>query len=264
MEFINVKASNNTRGAYDLFIFFLAPDPTTAENMIYNLRLDPTLINCPAHWYASYFTVGMGYVPLRDSFFGIVEKQVWHRSKEQPRKGKSQIFIREFGTLKELNSNGLVEFSKIDEKYGLNKGAANYTYYKLIEEKMINRVTITMGKPPIKDVAIMLIKQKDLLKFQKKRKEWLLDVITEGNTPLNKYILSGDVGSPYGILRTLPIYQNGDLEKIENTISKMIKGAEIKTSMLSEILTGRLGFRKIDIKETWLYQTFVKEYRYEP
>ena len=260
----NIQLALLTRGAYDLFLFFLAKDPYNAETIIYNLRLNPVLLKCPANWYSSYYTVGLGFIPLRESFFDLLEKQVWKRSKEQPRKQSNQIFLREYATIRELNTNGIQEFSKIDNKYKLKAGSAQYTYHKLVEEQMINRVTITMDNPPIKNVAVIIIKQNNLNSFYKKRREWLMDTILESNAPLNKYILSGDIGAPYGVMHIAPIYKEGDLEKIEDNISKLVKGAKIKVSIVTETLTGNLGYRKIDTTKTWVYNTVVKEFNHEP
>ncbi|EQD36914.1 transcriptional regulator, AsnC family [mine drainage metagenome] len=248
-----------TRGAYDLFIFFLAPDPVSAENMIYALRLEPVLADCSGIWYSSYFTQGMGYIPLREEFFDLLKERIWSRTKEQPRRKLGQIFLREFATLKELNSNGMADFSEIDKKYGLKKGSAQYTYHKLIEDNMIFRATLTMDKPPIKDTAVIMVTQIDIGKINARRREWLTDVIWEKDTPLNKYIFNGDVGSPYGVIRIAPIYNDGELEKLENNILNISKGIEIGSSIISKMLVGRLGYRKIDTTKTWTYEALSKE-----
>ena len=112
---------------------------------------------------------------------------------------------------------------------------------------MIFRVTITMDKPPIKDTAVIVINQIDVGKFNKKRTEWLTDAIEESTeVPLNKYIFSGDIGSPYGIIHISPIYKDGEVEKLEADILKITSGIRVETSIISKILVGKLGYRKID------------------
>ena len=253
-----------TRGAYDLFLFLVAPDIRLAEDMVYQLRSNQVFASCPAEWYASYYQQGIGYIPLRDKFFDVLEKKVWHRAKETPRKQKDQIFLREYATLKELNSNGLIEFSAIDKKYHLKAGSAQYTYHKLIDEKMIYRITITMDKPPIKDVAIIVVEQLDVNRFNAHKKEYFLETISEEETPLNTYVFVGDIGSPYGILLVAPLYKDGDLERIESRLSEHMPGCRIRTSLISNTLVGNLGLRKIDTTKTWVYDTLVKEYNYSP
>jgi DNA-binding Lrp family transcriptional regulator len=198
-------------------------------------------------------------VPLRDEFFDLLEERVWRRSKEQPRRLSNQVFLREFATLKELNSNGMIEFSEIDKKYGLKKGSAQYTYHKLLEDKMILRVTITMDRPPIKDMAVIMATQIDIGKINSNRKSWLTDIINEKDTPLNRYIFEGDIGSPYGVIYLAPIYEDGDLEELEKNILGLTKGITLESSIISKVIVGKLGYRKIDTTKTWLYERLTKE-----
>lgn len=241
------------KGAYDLFIFFLATDPATAEDFIYEIRSDRTLANYDAYWYSSYYTQGIGYIPLRESFFNQLEKRVWRRSKEQPRKQKGQIFLREYATLKELNANGMIEFAKIDEKYGLKNGSAQYTYHKLLEDNMVLRITIAMENPPIKDTAVFIGEQVNVAKYNKSKENHFREEITEEQKPLNRYIFAGDIGSPYGVILIAPLYESSDFEAIEQRLWNTIKGSKIKASIMTTILVGRLCYRNIDIKETWIY-----------
>ncbi|MCL4372095.1 hypothetical protein M1373_02115, partial [Candidatus Marsarchaeota archaeon] len=248
-----------TRGAYDFFMFFLASDPGAAENMVYALRSSKALAECPGIWYSSYFTQGIGYVPLREEFFDLMKEKVWHRSKEQPRKKPEQIFLREYATLKELNSNGMMSFSDIDKKYGLKPGSAQYTYHQLIENEMIERITLTMDNPPIKDTAVLIAKQIEIGKFNVKHTDWFKNNIFEPETiPLNKYIFEGDIGSPYGVMRIAPLYKNGDLEELEKQSYKITEGIEIESSIITDILVGKLGYRKIDTQKTRVYRKYYK------
>lgn len=248
------------RGSYDLFLFLAAPNIRLAEDTIYQIRSKPVFAKCPAEWYASYYQQGMGYIPLRDAFFDVLKERVWKRTRETPRKQKDQLLMREYATLRELNANGLVEFSKIDDKYMLKSGSAQYTYHKLIAEDMIKRATITMDRPPIKDIAVIIAAQLDVNKFNAHRAEYFREVISDGDMPLNTYIFAGDIGSPYGVLLIAPLYQDGDLERIEARLGAHLYGSELRTSLVSGTLVGSLGFRKIDTTKTWMHETLVKEY----
>ncbi len=248
-----------TRGAYDFFMFFLASDPVAAENIVYELRSSKALAGCPGMWYSSYFTQGIGYVPLREGFFDLLREKVWHRSKEQPKKKGSQIFLREYATLRELNSNGTISFSDIDKKYGLKSDSAQYTYHQLLENNMIFRITLTMDNPPIKDTAVLVIKQIDMKTINHNRVKWLRDSVDDTNASINKYIFSGDIGSPYGVLHIAPLYKNGDLEELEKQIYNITEGIEIESSIITNIIVGRLGYRKVDIPKTWIYQNYYKK-----
>ncbi len=247
-----------TRGAYDLFLFLLAPNTSILESTIYSLRSEKLFAKCPATWYLSHYSQGFGFLPLRPEFFDLMKERVWRRSKEHPRKGRDEIFMREYATLKELNENGMADFSSIDTKYGLKNGSAQYTYHKLVEANMINRVTIAMANPLIKDTAIIVEEQRDIWDFNLHKKEYFTEVITDYNTPLNRYIFEGDIGSPYGIMLIAPIYKDGDIEDIEKALSKSLAGSKINTSIVSNILIGSFGYRKIDETKSWIYEELEK------
>ncbi len=247
-----------TRGSYDLFLFVLASKPFEVESMVYKLRSDPALAKYPSYWYSSYYTQGHGYIPLRDEFFDLIKTRVWQRTKETPRKGPMQIFKREYATMRELNSSGLLEFNKIDEKYNLKSGSAQYTYHQLLKHESLLGITITMSSPPIKDIAVIMMPQINMKKFNLHKTEYFAEVISDENTPLNKYIFEGDVGSPYGVMLIAPLYKEGDLELLEHGLNA-IKGVKVQSSVVSETLIGSLGFRKIDLTKSWIYKAAAEE-----
>ena len=256
-----VQLAFMARGAYDLFIFFLAKDPFEAEQLVYGIRKSDVLADCTAEWFASYYTQGIGFVPIRDEFMETLKQRVWHRSKEQPRKAKEQIFLREYATLRELNKDGLIPFTEIDKRYGLKDGSALYTYQQLLKSEMIFRVTITMQNPPIKDTVVFIVKQLNIKKFIDHRKDWLSNALNDDTGPLNKYILEGDIGSPYGLIHVAPSYKDGDIESIEQDLNISVKGAEIETSIITKFLVGNLSYRKLEIKESILYKISKQEIR---
>ena len=255
----NVQLAFMARGSYDLFIFFLAKDPLEAEQLIYEIRKSSVLATCTAEWFSSYYTQGIGFIPIRDEFIQTLEKRVWHRSKEHPRKEKNQIFMREYATLRELNKDCLVPFIEIDRKYRLKEGSALYTYHQLLKNEMVLRTTITMQNPPIKGTAVFIIKQLNVAKFIKHKREWLLNALNDGKAYLNKYILLGDIGSPYGIIQVAPSYKDGDIEAIEQNLYASTKGAEIETSIITKFLVGNFSYRKLDMRESDLYKIYKNE-----
>lgn len=245
-------------GEYNLFLFMLASTPTEAEDMVYKLRSNPALSDYPANWYSSYFAHGDGYIPLRDEFFEMIKERVWRRTRNMPRKQQGQIFYREYATMRELSANGLADFSFIDKKYGLSKGSARYTYHDLVKNENVWRVTITMKNPPVKDVAVINLEQVDIGKFNNHRKEYMLHRRDEGDTLLNRYLYNTDIGSPYGIMLVAPLYKEGDLDALVSSLSAVAKGVRIKTSIVSSILVGNLGFRRIDPTKTLWYKYAIK------
>jgi DNA-binding Lrp family transcriptional regulator len=250
----NVQLAFMARGSYDLFIFFLAKDPLEAEQLIYEIRKSSVLATCTAEWFSSYYTQGIGFIPVRDEFFQTLEKRVWHRSKEHPRKEKDQIFMREYATLRELNNDGLITFTEIDRRYGLKEGSALYTYQQLLKNEMIFRTTITMQNPPIKDTVVFIAKQLDVKRFIEHRKEWLANVLSDGEGPLNKYIFEGDIGSPYGLIHIAPTYKDCNIESIEQNLYASVKGIKIETSIITKFLVGTFSYRKFDMKKSILYK----------
>ncbi len=242
------------RGEFNLFLFILAATPTEAENLVYRLRSQPALSGYPSEWYSSYFTHGYGYIPLRNEFFDLIKSKVWQRTKETPRKQQGQIFKREYATMRELNNDGKIKFKDIDKKYGLSTGSASNMYRELLKNENIWRTTITMEKPPVKDIAAIIMEQINIEEFNSNKIEYLRHRLVDTGFPLNRYLYTGDIGAPYGILLIAPLYKEGDLEKLEAEISSVTKGIKLKTSLISSILVGNLGFRKIDNTKTHWYK----------
>ncbi|MGC8688413.1 MAG: Lrp/AsnC family transcriptional regulator [Candidatus Micrarchaeia archaeon] len=236
-----------TSGKYDLFLYMFAENTQKLEENIFNIRSNIIFNNCKASWIVSYITYAYGYIPIRDKFFDYIYNNfVWYRTKEEPRKPDHKLVEREYIILKELNENGRINFNKIDKKYGFSEGLSAYTYYRLVSQKIIIRPTITMKEPPIKYNTILLLKQLDIRKFLKVRSAYLLNTIQDTQTPLNKYILSGDIGAPYGILRIVPIFNDGDLTNIIKEIYMLKSDIEIKYLIITDILVGTLGYRRIN------------------
>ena len=104
-----------------------------------------------------------------------------------------------------------------------------------------------------------LSQQIDIGEFNKNKKEYFKYRLADENTPLNKSIFSGDIGSPYGLLIIVPLYKDGDLEKLETELEQVAKGTKIQTSIISNILVGNLGFRKIESIHTHLYKRLQEE-----
>ncbi len=234
------------KGNYDLFMYIFAEDTTALEHKIYELRSNSALASYKTAWNVSYIIDSYGYVPVRPKFFERLEAQVWHKSKEFPRKSQDQLLLREYVVLKELNDNGNMAFSDIDEKYDFSPGAAYYTYQKLFDRHIIYRITITMKRLPFMYLAVSQCKQLDMEKFNSKRDAYLLDVIMDNSTPVNKYVLIGDTGSPYGLLYITPVSGSSGLRDIEDNFRKVVDGSEVESHIIIKTLVGTPGFRKFD------------------
>jgi len=240
------------KGDYDLFIYMLAGSIKELEDKLYELRSLRTFAPYESLWNVTYIHYSYGYMPLREKFFDLVHEKIWHRSKETPRKKEGMLTEREYLVLKELNENSREDFAEIDKKLGLNSGAAQYTYYSLLEKEIILRPTIEMRSLPIKYNILFVCPQTDLSVFNLHRREYLMHLIDLPKTPTSTYTLVGDIGLPYGVLFIAPSY-SGNLQESEDLLSRFLKGAKINSNIIVEILVGSLGYRRIDPKVTYQY-----------
>ena len=240
-------------GKYDVFVYMLAESPILLERKLYDLRSSPPFASYDTYWYVNYITYSYGYMPMRERFFEILKEKTWHKTEDTPRKKQDQLLEREYLLLKELGEDGRRDFAQIDEKYKFSKGAAQYTYYRLIERKIIYRITITMDKIPLKYIMLAKCNQLNVQEFNAHRDSYFMDVIQETDTPLNKYLLIGDISSPNGLLYITPIFDDGDVEKIKSTITDTVRGSYTTSFIVTETLVGHLGFRRIDNTKSLQY-----------
>ncbi len=257
----NVQFAATTKGPYDLFIFTLFENPLTLENWLYRLRKKKPFLKRVASWSASYFLIGHGVVPFRDEFFrDIVEKKVWHRTREQSRRKQGQIFKREYAVLRALNRNSRTQFKEIDRKCGLGKGIARYTFDEMVKKGTIRRTTLSMRKPPISYLAIMTMYQTNLSKFEDSRKEWFLYTLKDKNLWTNRFSILGDLGAPYGALFIAPIHYNGELEKIEEEIIHITKTEKIESAVVTDVIIGSICVNKLEVRDIPYYKELSREY----
>ncbi len=241
------------KGEYDLLIYMFAENTKTLEDKLYGLRSSRVFAPFKSYWYVSYITYAYGFIPLRSEFFEELKNRVWRRTKETPRKPQTALTEREYLVLKSLNENSREEFAKIDKKLGFDIGATQYTFYKLLQNRIILRATITMRRLPIKYNIVLTCPQTNTLTFNAHRKEFLVHLISLPNTPASRYALEGDIGIPRGVLLVTPSYSE-NIEDIEKTLAKYLKGAEIKSSIITQMLVGELGYRRLAETATEQYQ----------
>jgi DNA-binding Lrp family transcriptional regulator len=236
-----------TKGDYDLVIYALAKNVTSEETIdtVVKLRMGG-LIKYPGKWYVTLFWKhSLGYIPLRDEFIDSI---------------KDNLLKREYAILKELNKNGIMDFTEIDKKYGFDNGRSQYTYYRLKEKGIISRITISEQELPIKYVGVILKEIIDEKKFRKNRVNSLLDILDETNFPTTKYILTGDYGNPDGSILFMPIFNPGHLEANVEKLSSFDLGLNIRTWIITNILLGSFCFRKFDLAYASQYGPLEREY----
>ncbi len=251
----------STKGAYDLFFIVLAETTYELEKWMYRIKTLPQFRRFAAKWVVSYITVEQGYIPVREEFLQILKGRVWHKSKETPVRESWQLLEREYAVLEELCRNGNADFAEIDRKHAFGKGAAHYTYHKLLERRQILRTTIGMDRPPISYVAIIHADQDNMDQFVEHRELFFRTTITDSSTVLNKFTMVCGFGTPYGLLFFAPVYRGGAVEGLEAELSK-IKGFNISSLIITSTIIGGLGFRRLISMDQSPYSSLIKHYGY--
>ena len=242
------------KGTYDLFMYILAETPLLLEHKIYDLRSNSILTNYKSTWHINYIINSYGYLPMRNQFFEFLKNKIWRKTRETPSKNKDQLSEREYLILKELNDNGRQDFVKLDKKYNFNNGISQYTYHSLIKRKIIYRITITMKNLPVNYFLISRCNQIDIKQFNNNRYSYLTDVIQATDTPINKYVIIGDISSPYGLLFISPVLNDYGIGNIEAHLKTIITGSIHKSFVITETLIGELGLRKLDNTQSAQYK----------
>ncbi|MGI0134200.1 MAG: Lrp/AsnC family transcriptional regulator, partial [Candidatus Micrarchaeaceae archaeon] len=143
----NVQLVLLTSGRYDMVIRFVARSNENSSSLFYSLMKDDTIGEYDMGWTISPFFSSYGFVPLREEFYDLLKERIWKRSKDTPRMLPGQITEREHAVLRELNSGANKDFTDIDKRLGLERGTSRYTYYRLVEQGILVRPTITMTHP---------------------------------------------------------------------------------------------------------------------
>ncbi|MEM3841499.1 MAG: Lrp/AsnC family transcriptional regulator [Candidatus Micrarchaeaceae archaeon] len=240
-----------TSGDYGAIFYVLEESNAALEDFIYQLRSKSIFERAPGLWYVSYLIEPYGwYVPFRDEFFEMLKNRVWTRTRDSPRRTKTQLLKTEYAILREMNRNSRSRFTDIDLEYGFGSGSSEYAYYKLIQKGTIKRATIAMQEPGAKFIALLYLKQRNINLFNKTKANYLRSIIEETYYPSNKFVYVADSSSPNGITLLAPIYKDGDLENIVADLQKNVKGIEIKKAIITSNLIGSLGIRKFSMKES--------------
>ncbi len=235
-----IQLAFSTTGKYDLLICFLAKTNDKAGDLIYDLRSKTELAKYSSEWLITPFNVHYGFVPTREEFIRLIETNFKKKSED------IKATARELHVLAELCNNSSQKFSLIDKKYKLDHGASLYAYTKLVERKIIERITINMQKLLIRYIGIAILNVVNQSEYNTTKKNLMLDIIEDSKFLTNKYILSADIGTPNGVLLAFPIYSGGELGEYENFLRKNVKGIEIEVLTVSDIILGRFCYRRFD------------------
>jgi DNA-binding Lrp family transcriptional regulator len=248
-----------TQGRYDLVMYAIVENNDEARTRIYEMR-ERIMPGHDSEWYVVPFYTTYNFVPFREEFFNILTEAVWRRTKGKAKKLATQITQKEYIVLKELNNNGIAKFAEIDKKHRFVGEGSGYIYRRLIDNGILKRVTISMQKLPIKYLAVFLSDKVNQNKYAASREDTLKDIIEDIGMPTNKYALVGDKWTPTGVVFVAPIYEEKNLESIEERLGKNNNGMKLDMLMVTDVLIGSLCFRRFDNEHSNQSELLIKEY----
>ncbi len=234
-----------TKGDYDIVAYLLDENSFKAEATLWKIMSETDLGKYDAKWYMVPFGQ-YSFVPLRDEFVeNILSKRQWHRRRfVTVTPTQEDILKREFILLKELNNSSNADFSDIDKKYNLGRGASRYTYQQLKGEGVITRATITMTKLPLKYIGIFRVETTNPNEVNKNIHELMIEQLHYGHIA-NKYALAGNTSMPESLTLFIPIMEREELEDAMAPLTSM-KGMSTKGLVVTKVLVGSLCYRRFD------------------
>ncbi|HUY70328.1 MAG TPA: Lrp/AsnC family transcriptional regulator [Candidatus Baltobacteraceae bacterium] len=254
----SVQFCATLKGDYDLMLYALTEKDFRIANENLDKLRSTVFANYPASWHVKLAYTRYGFIPMRERFFDLLEKRVWHRTKESPRPNPGDILHRDFVVLKELNSNGARQFTNIDIKYGFPRGRSQYTYYKLLEAGTIRRITMDIDNSSVKQDAVIFMERIDISTFERTRSDFRKDLIGYTKHPINKYVAAIDVWDPDGAVMITPLYKGDSVENRVEELTATVNGAKFTSALISEIIIGGLCYRRFDNNHSLQYESLVK------
>ncbi len=227
-----IQLAATLNGRYNLLVCFLAKNELDAHDFITRLIKFSGLQRCVAEWHITYALFDYGFIPLRDEFFELLRERVWNKSRDKPRKGADDLLYREYVVLKELNSDGNADFAGIDRKYRLDKGASQYTYYKLKKNGTIRRMSITMSQLPFRYVGLLPLRMLHGERLALSEEKLAEEINGYAKVLSARYVFACRIGAPYGMLLALPVFGEDDLRIAEERLAARIKGAKTGRPMV--------------------------------
>ena len=254
-----VQLAATLNGGYDLLIYYLAENDRRANFRLYELR-KKLLPEDDYEWMISQCFIGYGFVPLRDVFFEELKGKVWHRSKDSPRHEDGKLYYGEYATLRELNIDGAVPFAEIDRRHSLNEGNAQYSYYKLMENGIIKRITISEGRFADDRLVINLMEILNAAAFERSRPQLLRFIIAESGRAVNTNILEADLMNPYGVILISPMGGKGMERGFTSELGK-ITGVRRRRMEVKKVIVGSFCYRNFDSSGSNQYRILKSSYR---
>lgn len=253
-----------TSGEYDVMAYMLEEDNLKAGETIWRLRNQSHMRVYKAVWNISFFSHTYGYVPLRDEFIDkVLQERVWTRSKERSKPVEGELLRREYLLLKEMNRNGNMDFTAIDEKYGLGRGSSQYAYHKLVQKGIIRRATISMESLPIRYNLASLIAFNNVSEFDETRM-MLLKQIVSYNGLYSRFSIAGDMGTPSGGFLISSVLDYEEPAMFVDYMRENVKGIRTSGLIITDMMVGSLCYRRYDITHTTQYPKLLARKEMEP
>ncbi|MDE1865073.1 MAG: AsnC family transcriptional regulator [Candidatus Micrarchaeota archaeon] len=234
-------------------------DPTDEESLpaiLRNIRMGPSLRDVEAEWYASYFDVAKGFVPLRQAFIEKLKRSsVWTARQER---GPSKLSKNEYAVLEALNNDGAESFRSIERRNGMADGTARYSYDRMSGRNVVRGITICMGGVGSLYNALLIMEVIDEKAYAATRREaWAIELSERPDHLVNKITLAANIGAPYGALFMAPVFAEGDLDALQNEFYSRVKGVRISIMVLTKILCGTVPYNRFDNTKSLRYERFM-------
>lgn len=253
-----VQFSVMAKGEYDVIGYILEESPFMASRTVLKLRTNTVLSKYPSVFYTTPISQRYGYIHIRDEFFDQVLSRKITNKKNVNAGNLPTLSEREFIVLRELNANGIINFTEIDKKHDLPKGTALYTYGKLRMKEVIVRSTISAENTGIRYFGMIFIQRLDMSKYLRTKDYLSFDLINDDEM-LSKYALICDVGAPDMIILILPIRGATSIDQIAGHFREKMEGVNISTAIVTESIVGHLCIRRFDSNYTYYYDELVSE-----
>lgn len=253
-----VQLAAIVKGDYDAIAYLLDENSEKAEDTLWKIMSETQLSSYNAKWYMVPLGQVYSFIPLREEFIDkVIGQQQWHRTKSAMTQTKKSVMKREFILLKEMNKDSSVDFSEIDNDYGLGRGASRYTYQRLLEEGTIIRPTITMNTIPLRYIGILLVETLNPKKVSETRANLLSGELEYGPL-INKYSFIGNASMPEGSILVLPVVKEGEMEEATKALMSNVKGISVRTLIISKILVGSFCYRRFDNAYSRQYNSLIR------
>ncbi len=258
-----VQVAVTTTGTYDMVIFLVVESNSEARVSTYELtKLAFPSYNVEWDMSPAYFG-GLDFIPLRDQFFEILKEKIWTRTKERPRPASDEITEIEYKVLRAMNSNACADFTSIDKEIGTETGRSNYAYHQLMKRGIIKRTTINMQDLHSKFDVIFLLGQENYKLWEPNREKLILETLKE-KSHYDSYSFVCDIMSPRGSMLITHIEKDEKLEESIDRLSNKIKGNNLYTLVITDLLLGLINNRLYDKTQTRHFEALISGYNYNP